>query len=458
MNTEDNFEIERAQGRYSSSAEFCACTNLATYYVSLQEGVVAKFQNHSNNNLAPESTEFYKPFLEMSALSNIAEETKTELRLMAKEAIKNKIKPAMGKIAELLETDYLPNTRSEIAITSLPLGKELYSSCLKFHTSTNLNAEEIHEIGLSEVKRIENNMKEIVCNELKIENVDLRTFFNDLRKDKAFFFKSPTELMERFSQILNELINPQLLSLFWSAPKLPLEVVEMPEHMGGGPAAYYIAGTADGSRPGKFFVNTTRYDSQPKYECISLALHEGNPGHHLQSSYSMVAEPRLPKFRQFMEDRSYYLAPSRFPINTAFVEGWALYCENLGQDLGLYVDPYDRLGHYSEEIFRACRLVVDTGMHALGWSRQQAVDFMKEHTAASEENINAEINRYITWPGQAVGYKIGEIKLKELRKRAEDKLLNKFDIREFHDIILRCAGPLDIVEQEINRYIEEKLK
>ena len=186
-------------------------------------------------------------------------------------------------------------------------------------------------------------------------------------------------------------------------------------------------------------------------------MHEGNPGHHLQSSFSMVTEPPLPKFRQFMEDRSYYLAPSRFPINTAFVEGWALYYENLGTDLDIYKDPYDRIGHYSMEMVRACRLVVDTGMHALGWSRQQAVEFMKKHSAASEENINSEINRYITWPGQAVGYKIGEIRIKELRKLAEDELGEQFDIKNFHEVILKSAGPMDVVDKEVKRYIKMTL-
>jgi len=404
-----------------------------------------------------EATEFYKPFANMMDIKTISEEDSNNLKNAAANSIKLCIKPGMLKMAKFLESEYLPNTRPEIAATSLPSGKQFYNACLKFHTSTDLTAEEIHQIGLKEVERIENNMNSILLNELNKGNVELRKFFNELRNDKNFFFKSPEQLIDHFKQILNEQINPKLTSIFLRPPKLPLEVVPMPEHMGDGPAAYYIAGTADGIRPGKFFVNTKRFDSQPSYECISLALHEGNPGHHLQSSFSMVTEPALPKFRQVMEDRSYYLAPSRFPINTAFVEGWALYCENLGNDLGLYNDPYDRIGHYSEEIFRACRLVVDTGMHALGWSREKAVDFMTEHSAASEENINSEINRYITWPGQAVGYKIGEIKIKEMRKEAENKLGEKFDIKHFHEVLLRSAGPLDIVEKEVRGYIETSM-
>ena len=431
--------------------------HILNFIIFFKDGVVQRFYNHGNAETCAKSTEFFKPFENLSKAKNISEEDKMKLKTDAEDAIKNNIKPAMLKMAKFLENTYIPFTRAEIAATSLPEGKEFYDACLKFHTSTNLTAEQIHEIGLKEVNRIEGNMKNILVNELNKGNIELRNFFNELRNDSKFFFKTSEELMEHFKQILNIRINPKLESLFWSPPKLPLEVVEMPTHMGDGPAAYYIAGTADGARAGKFFVNTKRFDSQPRYECISLALHEGNPGHHLQSSYSMVTEPPLPTFRQVMEDRSYYLAPSRFPINTAFVEGWALYCENLGNDLNIYTDPYDRIGHYSEEIFRACRLVVDTGMHALGWSRQQAVDFMKKHSAASEENIGSEINRYITWPGQAVGYKIGEMRIKEMRKKAEDNLKEKFDIRDFHEVILRSAGPLDIVEKEVSRYIEKKL-
>ena len=427
-----------------------------TYHANSMKGVVQKFYDHGNSNQSAESTEFYKPF-ENVEIKDISEQQLKQLKNSAADAIQNKIKPAMLQMAEFLENEYLIGTRKEIAATSLPGGEEFYKACLKFHTSTNLTALEIHQIGIAEVERIESSMKDIVSKELKKGDLELKTFFEELRNDQTFFFSSPQELVDHFKNILNVDINPKLTSIFLSPPKLPLEVVEMPEHMGGGPAAYYIAGTADGSRAGKFFVNTKRYDSQPRYECISLALHEGNPGHHLQSSYSMVVEPPLPKFRQFMEDRSYYLAPSRFPINTAFVEGWALYCEDLGNDLGIYKDPYDRIGHYSMEMIRACRLVVDTGMHALGWSRQRAIDFMKKHTAASEENICSEIDRYITWPGQAVGYKIGEIKIKEMRKYAENKLGDSFDIRTFHEVILRCAGPIDILEKEVQEYVKTTL-
>jgi len=185
---------------------------------------------------------------------------------------------------------------------------------------------------------------------------------------------------------------------------------------------------------------------------ISLALHETNPGHHLQGSFTLEQEG-FPMFRKLMEDRIYSQSPSRFPINTAYVEGWGLYSETLGFDLGLYSDPLDRYGHLSAEIFRACRLVVDTGMHALGWSREKAADYMATHSAASLENVKGEVDRYVTWPGQAVGYKIGQIKIRELRTKAEAELGDKFNIKDFHQVVLEAAGPLNILEQQIQQFI-----
>jgi len=411
------------------------------------KGVVDTFQKIQD--VPANESAFFEPF---------AKATNEELKAEGLKAIEESVKPGFKVIQEALTADYMTNLRPEIAATSLPEGSEFYKQCLKFHTSGNLSAQEIHQIGLDEVDRIRREMAGIVREiegKSESEEVDLKAFIGSLRKDERFYFKSPQELMDRFKYLIEQEIDPKLTQLFWKPPALPLEIVEMPPALSGGPAAYYIGGTADGSRPGRFFVNVKRYDSQPKYEMISLALHEGNPGHHLQGSYSLSAN--LPEFRTVMEDRCYSMAPSRFPINTAFIEGWALYCESLGDEFGLYGDPYDRFGFLSAEVFRASRLVVDTGMHALGWSRQRAVDFMTESTAASKNNIEAEVDRYITWPGQAVGYKIGQIKIRQLRTEAETKLGDKFDVRDFHEVILRSAGPLDIIEQEIEAYIQEKL-
>jgi len=423
---------------------------------TLQKAVDLKLTNHARSmkNVIETYQKFQDtPTADSAFMEPFQSLDSAELRDEAAVAINTKVLPGLKTIQDFLEKSYMANLRPDIAATSLPNGTAYYSQCLKYHTSTDMTAQEIHDLGVSEVARIRADMTKIVTNELG-QPADLKSFIEKLRNDKSFYYQTPEQLMERFRSLIEEEINPNLHKLFWNPPDLPLDITEMPPALTGGPAAYYIAGTSDGTRPGKFFVNLKRYDSQPKYECISLALHEGNPGHHLQASYSQLAG--FPMFRTVCEDRCYSMSPSRFPINTAFVEGWALYCENLGHDLNLYNDPYDRFGHLSEEVFRASRLVVDTGMHALGWSRDRAVAFMADNTAASQQNIQAEIDRYITWPGQATGYKIGEIKLSQLRSKAEKELGQAFDIRDFHEVILKSAGPLSIVEQEVKDYINNK--
>eukprot|EP00092_Neocalanus_flemingeri_P033659 GFUD01036590.1.p1 GENE.GFUD01036590.1~~GFUD01036590.1.p1 ORF type:complete len:569 (-),score=216.01 GFUD01036590.1:72-1778(-) len=416
-----------------------------TNHAVSMKGVVDQCKEHGL--AVAEETAFYKPFMEAD---NIEKTEKERLQNDAKDAIKQCVQVGFMKIAEFLADEYLAACRPQIAATSLPgCGPEFYKACLKFHTSTDLTAEEIHQKGVQEVARIEGEMKEIM-KELGMD-MPLTDFMECLRKDKANFFSSAEELLDTFSTIIHDRINPNLTKIFHFCPKSKLEITEAP--MADYPAAFYIAGTEDGARPGKLFVNTFKYASQPRYEMVSLALHETNPGHHLQGSY-MLEKEGMPQFRKVMEDRVYSQAPSRFPINTAYVEGWGLYSETLGHDLGLYDDPMDKYGHLSEEIFRACRLVVDTGMHALGWSMEQAVEYMMEHSAASKENIVGEVNRYVTWPGQAVGYKIGQMKIIELRRRAEQALGDKFDIKQFHEVVLRAAGPLNILERQVDQFIK----
>merc|ERR1719228_577952 len=327
-------------------------------------------------------------------IKNLEKSLKENIEADAQDAIKNFVQDGFLKLAEFLEREYLPACRASIAITSLPgCGQEFYKACLKFHTSTDLTAEEIHERGVQEVARIEGEMREII-KELGL-NMSLKDFMEKLRNDKSNFFNSGQELMDRFSTIIHEQINPKLDKIFHTSPKCQLEISEVP--VADYPAAFYIAGTEDGARPGKLFVNTFKFASQPRYEMVSLALHESNPGHHLQGDYIM--QGNWPDFRKVMEDRVYSQAPTRFPINTAYVEGWGLYSETLGFDLGLYGDPLDRFGHLSEEIFRACRLVADSGMHALGWTQEEAVQYMLEHTASTEASLRNEIIRYVTIPG-----------------------------------------------------------
>jgi len=420
--------------------------NKLTNHAVSMKGVAEQCKDHGS--ALAENTAFYKPFMEAE---NVGIDDKKRLQVEAQDAIKNFVQVGFNKIGDFLESEYLAACRPDIAASSLPgCGVEFYKACLRFHTSTDLTAEEIHEKGVKEVARIEEEMREII-KELGLE-VSLTEFMANLRNDRANYFNSEQELLDAFSEIIHKRINPQLSKIFHTIPQSRLEITEVP--MADYPAAFYIAGTEDGARPGKLFANTYKYASQPRYEMVSLSLHETNPGHHLQGSY-MLEREGMPQFRKVMEDRVYSQSPSRFPINTAYVEGWGLYSETLGHDLGLYDDPMDRYGHLSEEIFRACRLVVDTGMHAMGWSMDQAVQYMMDHSAASKENIVGEVNRYVTWPGQAVGYKIGQMKIIELRKKAEEALGEKFDIKEFHEVVLRSAGPLYILEKQVEHFIRD---
>ena len=388
------------------------------------KGVVNKCREHLAGEI--QDSIFYAPF--KSANDTLGAEKGAKLQDEARVAIQDGVRLGFSSLADFLEREYVPACRKEVAVTSLPGGQEFYKACLRFHTSTSLTAEEIHQRGLEEVQRIEDEMR-VIIQELGL-NLSLEEFITQLRNDKKNFFGSADELLGAFHTIIWDRVEPQLNKIFKAKPKGALEITNTP--MADYPAAFYIAGTSDGARPSKLFVNTHKFDSQPRYEMVSLSLHEALPGHHLQGDY--IQRDDWPEFRKVMEDRAYSQAPTRFPINTAYVEGWGLYSETLGHDLGLYSDPMDRYGHLSEEIFRACRLVVDTGMHALGWSRDQAVQYMLDHTAASKENIVGEVDRYVTWPGQAVGYKIGQMKILELRRRTEQALGERFDIKEFHEV------------------------
>jgi len=416
---------------------------LTLHSVSVR-GVAAECLRQATESV--ENSAFYQPFLALTC--GTAEEIK-DLQSRAAAAIKDSVQVGLRLLGDFLQKEYESWCRPEIAASSLPRGQQYYAACLRFHTSTSLTAQQIHKMGHDEVNRIETEMREII-KELG-HDMSLKQFIEELRVDKSNFFTSKEELLAAGKEIVFDKIYPQLTKLFTNIPRTRLEVNETPSSEY--PAAFYLAGTEDGSRPGKYSLNTFKFDSQPRYEMISLSLHEACPGHHLQGSY-LLEKPGVARFRKAIEDRNYCQSPSRFPFYTAYVEGWALYCETLGTELGLYKDPLDRFGHLSEEIFRACRLVVDTGLHALGWTMEEAVDYMLEHSAASRENVEGEVRRYVTWPGQAVGYKVGQIKILELRRRAERELGQRFDIRTFHDIVLDCAGPLDILETKIDQYIQ----
>jgi len=344
----------------------------------------------------------------------------------------------------------------KIGVSSLPnIGLDFYAACLRFHTSTNLTAGEIHNMGLVEVGRIEKEMKNLVV-KAGYTNVSLHQFNDIINNDRNNFYDSGEDLLQGYKDIVQKIKDEKLLTLFDSQPSLPLEVVSLPANQAHKSGASYMTGTADGSRPGQFRVNTFKFADQSKFSMMTTSLHEATPGHHMQLSHSLV-QSDWPQFRKNVEDRRNGVTPSRFPINTAYIEGWALYSESLGDELGLYEDNLVRYGHLNRDIFRANRLVVDTGIHAMGWTYDQAVNYMLEHTALLPERVDREIRRYITWPGQATAYKIGQLRIMDLKRRAQAELGDKFDIKSFHQIILNSAGPLDILEEQVDLWMQEQI-
>ena len=366
------------------------------------------------------------------------------------------VKEAFLALATFLETEYIPNLRDEIsAVKGYPDGEAYYRDCLLFHTTTHMTPEEIHTLGLAEVKRVKDQMEAIAAQsgyEGRLED-----YLEHLRTSKKYEPVSAQALCARFRDITGR-IAPAMLKLFHlhTLPRMPFSVTETPAAQASmAPAAYYLAGSADPSapRPGMFYVNTSELPTRRTYECEALALHEAIPGHHTQGAIQ-GENPSLPDFRRFAEDRRYFEAPCRFPFYTGYIEGWGLHSETLGEELGLYETPEDRMGQLSMEALRSCRLVVDTGMHAKGWTQDEAVEYMLANTAMGRHDAATEVARYITWPGQACAYKVGERFLRRLRTKAEKTLGEKFDPRDFYDVVLQCGPiPLDLLEELVDAYI-----
>jgi uncharacterized protein (DUF885 family) len=372
---------------------------------------------------------------------DIAETERTRLKTRGEQIIRDQILPGLKKFGAFITDVYLPKTRKDIAASSLPGGLDYYRYAVRYQTTTDLSPQQIHEIGLSEVARIHSEM-DAVMKQVGFQG-SFQDFLKSLRNDPRFYYTKAEDLVAGYRAIAKR-IDGELPRFFAELPRNSYGVREIPEYEAPAQTtAYYIPGATDGSRAGMFSVNTYKLETRPKYEMEALTLHESVPGHHLQISRAQELKD-LPDFRR---NGGY----------TAYVEGWALYAESLGSEMGFYSDPYSKLGQLTYEMWRACRLVVDTGMHAMGWSRERAIDFMLQNTAKTENDVIVEIDRYIVWPGQALSYKLGELKIKELRARAKQQLGEKFDLRRFHNTVLdNGALPLSILDSQIDTWISEE--
>ena len=388
----------------------------------------------------PADSPFFRPFADLPERIPPAE--RERLRAAATEVIDASVLPAYRKLDRYFRDKYLPAARDTIGLSALPNGSDWYELRARTYTTTRMTPDEIHRIGLDEVRRIRGEMEKIIA-EVGFDG-SFTDFLEHLRTDPQFYFDNPEDLYQAYLAT-SKRIDPELVRLFGKLPRMPYGVKPIPDAIAPDTTtAYYSRPAGDGSRAGIYWVNLYRPEVRPKYEIEVLSVHEAMPGHHLQLALQQELGA-LPMFRRFMGF-------------TAFVEGWGLYSERLGYDLGLYEDPYSRFGQLTYDMWRAVRLVVDTGMHYKGWTRQQAIDFFKDNAAKTEHDIVNEIDRYISWPGQALAYKIGQLKILQLRARAEVELGEQFDIRAFHDELLGAGAlPLDLLERRMDRWMAAQL-
>lgn len=384
----------------------------------------------------PAKSPFYRPFLKFPA--GVPEADRAALQAEAREVIAQRIVPAYRTLQTYFNDQYLPKTRAGIAVSDLPDGRAYYDFLAADYTTTRLTADQIHDIGLKEVARIRAEMEKIRV-EVGFQG-DLSAFFDHLRTDPKFFHKTPEALLTAY-QAVSKRIDPELVKVFRTIPRQPYGVRPIPGNIAPDTTtAYYQPGANDGSRAGFYYVNLYKPESRPTWEMVPLSLHEAVPGHHFQFARGLEL-PDAPMFRR----TAYFVA---------YGEGWGLYAEQLGYDMGLYDDPYDRMGQLAYEMWRAVRLVVDTGMHAKGWSRERAIAYFKDNAPKAELDIVNEIDRYIGTPGQALAYKIGQIRISELRAKAKTALGDKFDVRDFNDAVLETGSvPLETLEKHIDAWI-----
>jgi uncharacterized protein (DUF885 family) len=382
---------------------------------------------------------FFKPFLKFP--EGFAETTKKELTEDGEDAILGSVMEGYKTFLHFMEGEYIPGCRETISASALPGGDAYYRSKVKYFTTTEMSVDEIHDLGLREVDRIGRDMDELI-RKTGFKG-DRRAFINFLRTDPRFYPKTAESLLKEASFIAKKM-DAKLPSLFGKLPRQPYGVAPVPDHLAPKyTSGRYVGAPIDGTEPGYYWVNTYNLPSRTLYTLESLTLHEAVPGHHLQIALTQELT-NLPKFRQQL-----YI--------DAFGEGWGLYAEWLGIEAGFYQDPYSDFGRLTYEMWRACRLVVDTGIHAKGWTRQQVIDYLADNTALSIHECTTETDRYISWPGQALAYKIGELKIKEMRSKAVRELDQKFDIREFHDLVLsQGTVTMPILESMVNDYIEQK--
>ena len=385
----------------------------------------------------PKTSPFYSIFDNIP--DSIDAKFKLDIQQRAQTVISDQVIPAYEVLDNFFTTVYLPVARESYGISDLPNGHEWYEHLARWHTTTDITQDQIHEIGLSEVARIRNEMEDI------IESLNWQGTFDEflqfLRTDPQFYFETPEELLQEYLAT-SKRIDPKITRLFKVLPRTPYGIRSIPEESAPDTTtAYYMRPSADGSRAGYYYVNLYRPEVRPKYEIEVLSVHEAVPGHHLQIALAMELD-NIPNFR-------------RFSGYTAFVEGWGLYSESLGEELDLYQDPYSKFGALTYDMWRAVRLVVDTGMHYKGWSRDQAIEFFMANAAKTEQDIVNEIDRYLIMPGQALAYKIGQLKILELKRKSQKQLGEAFDIKDFHHVVLgQGAVPLSVLEERVDQYIK----